>query len=159
MDLNRLRSLLAAPMASLFLMLSLCVFVVQRPGSTGTRIPMIRLHHDPLEPTDCGGRTEFVRLTKDGKTWINEAEITPDRLAATVSYLMENRAERVVYVVVDSDLTYGQFAEFLATVENATTDLRVVVVSGEILRAFKENHDLCDFVYPANEFSNAKPAL
>jgi deoxyxylulose-5-phosphate synthase len=65
---------------------------------------------------------------------------------------MENRAERIVYVVGDSDLSYGQFVEFLGKVKNATTDLHVVVVSGEILRAFEENHDLCDFVYPEKEF-------
>ena len=124
----------------------------------GFRIPMIRLHHNPNEPYDCGGRTEFVRLTKDGRTWINETEVASNRLVQTVSSLMENRAERVVYVVVDSDLSYGQFAEFLGKIEGATTDLHVIVVSGDILRAFKKSHDLCDFVYPANEFSDGQPA-
>jgi len=139
-------------MVSLFLVLSLCAFVVQRPQSVGFLIPMIRLHHNPLEPTDCGGRSEFVRLTKDGRTWINEIEVPSSSLAPAVAVLMENRAERVVYVVVDSDLTYGQFTEFVGKIEGATTDLHIVVVSGEILRAFKKSHDLCDFVYSANEF-------
>jgi biopolymer transport protein ExbD len=113
---------------------------------------VIRLHHNPNEPTDCGGRVEFVKLTKDGRTWINDTEVSSNRLAPTISALMENRAERIVYVVGDSDLSYGQFVEFLGKVKNATTDLHVVVVSGEILRAFEENHDLCDFVYPEKEF-------
>jgi biopolymer transport protein ExbD len=153
MDLNRLLAILAAPFACLFLLLALYTFAVQKPASTGFRVPMIRLHHNPQEPTDCGGRTEFVRLTRDGKTWINEDEVAPDRLARTVSRLMENRAERVVYVVVDSDLSYGQFAGFLDKVEGSTTDLHVVVISGQILRAFQMNHDVCDFVYPATEFA------
>jgi hypothetical protein len=139
-------------MTSLFLVLSLCAFVVQKPESAGFRIPMIRLHHDPHEPYDCGGRTEFVRLTKDGRTWINETEVPSNRLVQTVSSLMENRAELVVYVIVDSDLSYGQFAEFLGKVKGAKTDLHVVVVSGDILRAFEKRHDVCDFVYSRNEF-------
>jgi biopolymer transport protein ExbD len=104
MDPFRLRSLIAPAMASLFLMLSLCAFMVQRPASVGFRIPMVRLHHDPLEPYDCDGRTEFLRLTKDGKTWINETEIPADQVRQRVATLMEDRAERVVYVVVDSEL-------------------------------------------------------
>ena len=152
MDFNRLRALIAAPVASLFLILTLCTFAVQRPRSVGIRIPMIRLHRNPLESTDCGGRAEFIRLTKDGRTWINEIEVPANRIATAVSVLMENRAERVVYVVVDSDLSYGQFAEFLGKIKDATTDLHVVVISGTILRAFEESHDLCDFVYPTNEF-------
>jgi hypothetical protein len=38
MDLNRLRLLVAAPMASLFLVLSLCAFVMQQPGSVGWQV-------------------------------------------------------------------------------------------------------------------------
>lgn len=153
MDLTRLRTLLAAPFARLFLLLSLCAFVVQRPPSTGFQIPVIRIHHNPQEPTDCGGRSEFIRLTRDGRTWINEDEVAPGRLAPAVSELMENRAERVVYVVVDSDLSYGEFANFQDKVSGATTDLHVVVVSGQILRAFQKSHDLCDFDYPPNTFA------
>jgi biopolymer transport protein ExbD len=152
MDPFRFRVLIAPAMASLFLVLSLCAFVVQKPESVGIRIPMIRIHHDPHEPYDCGGRPVFVRLTRDGKSWINETEVTSNRLVPVVSALMENRAERVVYVVVDSDLSYGQFVTFLDRIKGATDDLHVVVVSGVILKAFKENHDLCDFIYPGNDF-------
>jgi biopolymer transport protein ExbD len=169
MDPFRLRLLIAPAMASLFLMLSLCAFMVQRPESVGFRIPMVRLHHDPLRPYDCDGRAEFLRLTMDGKTWINETEIPADQLRLRVATLMEDRAERVVYVVVDSELSYGQFAEFLGSIEGATTDLHVVVVSGEIRREFTKDRvlasplkayrleedpiNVCDFVYSANEFS------
>jgi len=152
MDLNRLRALVAAPIASLFLILSLCAFVIQSPHSLGFRIPMIRIHHNPNEPYDCGGRPEFVRLTKDGRTRINNIEVSSSRLAPTISGLMESRAERFVFVIVDSDLSYGQFAEFLGKVKGSTADLHVVVLSGAILKALNENHDLCDLVYPGNEF-------
>jgi biopolymer transport protein ExbD len=151
-DFNRLYAIVAAPLTCIFLIPVLLTFAVQKQASVGFRIPMIRLHHDSHEPTDCGGRSEFVRLSKDGRTWINEAEVPSGKLAPTISGLMENRAERVVYVIVDSDLSYGQFAEFLGKVKGSTSDLHVVVVSGAILREFEERHDLCDFVYPAGEF-------
>jgi biopolymer transport protein ExbD len=147
MDLNRLRTLVAAPVASLFLILLLCVLAVQRPVSAGFRVPMIRLHHDPNEPYDCGGRAEFLRMTKDGKTWINSTEIPADQVTARVAALMADRAERVVYVVVDSEVTYGQFAEFVDRISRGTADLHVVRVSGEVRKAFERDHDLCDFQY------------
>ncbi|MGA2651163.1 MAG: hypothetical protein ABSF28_11600 [Terracidiphilus sp.] len=156
MDLNRMRGLLAAPVASLFLILALCIFGVRRPAATGISIPMVRIHHNPEEPTDCGGWAEFLRLTKDGKTWINESEIPADHVAPAVATLMESRAERVVYVVVDSELPYGRFAEFLDKVAGATSDLHVVVISGEVRRTFEKSHDMCDLTYSANEFTSHK---
>ena len=89
---------------------------------------------------------------QDGRTWINETEVPSIKLAQNISSLMENRAERVVYVIVDSDMSYGQFADLLGKVKGATTDLHVVVVSGATLKAFEESHDVCDFVYHGNEF-------
>ncbi len=153
MESDRLLALLTAPFASLFLVLSLSAFVAQTPVSEGIRIPVIRLHHDAQEPTDCDGRSEFVRLTADGKTWINSGEVPENRLTVTIANLMENRAERVAYLVADSDLSYGKFAGLLDKVTGATTNLHFVVVSGEIRRALETNRELlCDFVYPAVEF-------
>jgi biopolymer transport protein ExbD len=151
MDFNRLFAIIAAPLTCLFLIPVLCTFAAQRPSSVGFRIPMIRLHHDPNQMT-CDGRPEFVRLTKDGRTRINETEVSSGRLAPTISGLMENRAERVVYVIADSDLSYGQFAELLGVVKGSTADLHVVVISGAILREFEERHNECDLVYPVGEF-------
>ena len=132
----------------------------------GFRIPMIRIHHNPQE-ISCDGRFEFLRLTKDGRTWINEAEIPVEQLRQRIATLMEDRAERVVYVIVDSDLSYGQFTAFLDRVEGATDGLHVVVFSGEIRREFErpralvnpltrhelgqEPSEVCDFIYPENE--------
>jgi len=147
MTLNQVRFLVAPAFASLFLVLALCAFAVRAPVSTGFSIPVIRLHHDPNETTDCGGRSEFLRLTKDGRTWINSEEIQAGEVRKDVANLMADRAERVVYVVVDSELTYGQFAQFVDRIAGSTDDLHIVVVSGEVRRAFERDHDLCNFHY------------
>ncbi len=122
------------PMAGLFLVLSLCTFGLQRPKSVGFSVPMLRVHRSLQHEITCDGRFEFLRLTKDGKTWINDDEIPIGHLRSLVASLMEDRAERVVYVVVDSEMSYGQFADFLGRIEGATNDLHVVVISGEIKR-------------------------
>jgi hypothetical protein len=163
MDPFRIRTLIAPAMASLFLVLSLCAFVVQRPEPVGFRIPMVRIHRTYQHEFSCDGRFEFFRLTRDGKTWINATEIPEDQVRLKVAHLMENRAERVVYVMVDSELSYGQFAAFMDSIEGATDDLHIIVVSGEIRREFMKNRVLvrplkaykmeesppsvCDFVY------------
>jgi biopolymer transport protein ExbD len=152
MNLNSLRVLLAAPFASLFLVLSLCAFVIQPPASTGFRIPMVRLHRNSQEGLVCDGRSEFVRLTKDGKIWINETELPMNQLRPTVTTLMENRAERVIYVVVDSDVSYGQFADLLDKVEGTTADLHILVISGENRRTLERGLDPCDYFYPEEGF-------
>jgi len=90
---------------------------------------------------------------------MNSEELPADQLRQTVVNVMENRAERVVYMVVDSELTYGQFAGFLDKIEGATNDLHVVVVSGEVLREFEKNHDECDFIFPESEFTSASGKL
>jgi hypothetical protein len=82
---------------------------------------------------------------------------------------MKSRAERVVYVIVDSELSYGQFAAFVDRIEGATDDLHVIVISGEIRREFTKDRipvaplnpsnfmenpiSVCDLVYPTDEFT------
>jgi len=149
MDLDRLRALVAAPLGGLFLVLVLCTFSVRRPAAVGFRIPMLRIHRTAQNEFSCDGRFEFLRLTRDGKTWINSTEISASQVRPSVAALMESRAERVVYVVVDSELSYGQFAKFLDSIEGATEDLHVVVISGEIRRQFEEKRTLVDPLNPS----------
>jgi biopolymer transport protein ExbD len=168
MDFERLRSMVAVPFASLFLILLLCTMAVRRPAAVGFRVPVVRIHHDPNQPYDCDGRPEFVRLTRDEKTWINATEIPRDRIASKIAEIMETRAERIVYVMVDSEFTYGEFAEFMGQIEGSIPDLHVVVISGEVRRRFEKSREefsktfdgrhfpsedplnVCDFVFSAN---------
>ena len=156
MDLNRLYALIAAQLASLFLVLVLCTFEVRRPVSVGFRIPMLRIHRTAQDEFSCDDRSVFLRITRDGKTWINATEIPADQVRSTVATLMENRAERVVYVVVDSELSYGEFARFLDSVEGATEDLHVVVVSGEIRRQFEEKSNIGQSIESASDGTKSR---
>jgi hypothetical protein len=148
MRFDLFRSLVAPASACLFLILVLWAFLAWQPVSKGFSFPMIRLQHDPNE-ISCDGRNEFLRLTKDGKTWINREEVPVERIRAEVAAIMENRAERVVYIEVDSELSIDQFAQFVDRVADSTSDLHLVLVSGEVRRALEQHkNDLCDFRYP-----------
>jgi biopolymer transport protein ExbD len=157
MDADRLRVLLAAPLASLFLVLSLCAFVVQRPISAGIEIPIVRIHRDPNRNYTCDGRPLFMRLTKDGKSWINETEIPPNQIGPTVSIVMENRAKRVVYVVVDSELSYGQFVSFMNRMNSATPNLHLILISGAIRREFEASRNEFSKAFAKGQFANIEP--
>jgi biopolymer transport protein ExbD len=125
MDLNRLRALVAAPMASLFLILTLCAFLLQRPGAVGMHVPLPKVRTVPYD--DCEGvdRWVVVLLHKDGSYWINETQVPADELRSKLGEIYENRKYKLIYMFSDPDVSYGEFANFYSIVESSTTELRI----------------------------------
>jgi biopolymer transport protein ExbD len=132
MDPFRFRALIAPAIASLFLVLSLCAFMVQRPSSVGIRIPLLPLHPEAHPPGYCNYMPIVFWLTQDGRMWINVYEQSPDKLSAKITEIMEYRADKRVYVVSDSGVTYGKFVDFLSRIVGASPDLHVVLLSGQL---------------------------
>jgi biopolymer transport protein ExbD len=149
MDAANLRLWLAAPFASLFLILVLCVLC--NFTSMGVKIPVVDvgpLHNDRT----CDGRFEFVRLREDGSLWINSQEIQRRQLRAQIRGTMLDRAERVVYVVPEPGISYGRFADIVTEIQNSTDELHVAVLSGSARNAFmSSNHTPCDLIWPQAE--------
>jgi biopolymer transport protein ExbD len=127
MDLDRLRLLVAAPMAGLFLILSLCAFVMQRPASVGMWVPMLRVREIP--DYDCPGvdRTIVVRLLKSGIIKINETDVLANELRARLAEIYENRQEKILPVYSDPEVSFGDFATFYANVVSSTSDLHIIL--------------------------------
>lgn len=125
MDLYRLRALVTAPMASLFLVLSLCAFVMHRPVSVGMYVPMARVRTVPFD--DCQGvdRSIVVLLHKDGSTWLNETQMRPDGLRSELAEIYDNRKYKLIYMFSDPDVSFGEFANFYNNVASSTRDLRI----------------------------------
>jgi biopolymer transport protein ExbD len=107
MDRQRLL-LLLLPFASLFLILLVPVFVIRNPPSVRGRVPVLRLHHRKDLAT-CDGRWMFVQLLDDGTTKINEKQIRLEDLASLVQNFMEDKAERLIYVVPSPGIPYSRF--------------------------------------------------
>ncbi|HEY1210099.1 MAG TPA: hypothetical protein VGE85_12065, partial [Terracidiphilus sp.] len=154
MDPFRFRALIAPAMASLFLVLSLCAFVVQRPESTGIRIPLLPLHPEANPPGYCNYREIVLWLTQDGRMWINETEISPDKLKGTIADIMENRYYKKLYIVADSGVSYGNFADFMSRIVGASPDLHVVLLSGQLRREVEQGptfENLCGLQSPESQ--------
>jgi biopolymer transport protein ExbD len=139
MDLYRLRSLLAPALASLFLVLSLCAFVVQRPVSVGIHVPVAQLHPEERPILACDALKMVIWLTLDGKMWINDREVSPDTLRAKIAEIIENRYDQKVYIVADSGVSYGMFADFMSRIVGATPNIQVVLLSGQLFREVKQS--------------------
>jgi biopolymer transport protein ExbD len=163
MGLERFRTLLALPLASLFLILLACVFALQRPVSIGVRMPLLRLRpHSP--DISCDGRWVFVELLDDGTTEVNSEPVPPQGLSAMVGKLMESHAERVVYLVPSPGISYARFVETLAALQVSAPDTHVGVLSGAVRDAYKGQSKAsilkrtylpCDIVWPSDEFRTA----
>ena len=149
MDLNRLRMMLAAPMASLFMVLILCLFAVRTPGpSVGIRIPVIRLRTAPTQFT-CDGRFVFVQLLADGSTRINTDDIAPDQLAPKIAEIMQYRAERVVYLIAAPEVPYRRFVDAIDEMSGATADLHIAVLTQQIWNTYRQQSlEPCQIVWP-----------
>jgi biopolymer transport protein ExbD len=139
MDINRLRALVAAPLASLFLILVLCTFGTNRPAPVGIHIPITRVQ--TISEDKCfDDRDVFVRILKNGSIWINETRLNPNELGPEIAEIMRNRNEqRVVYILPGPDISYGDFANVYNKVASSTKELHV----GLITRQLKSQLEKC----------------
>jgi biopolymer transport protein ExbD len=171
MDLNRLRSLLAVPLASLFLILVLCVFGVQRQPSVGTMVPLEHVRVVPHKGCDfVSDRNIVVQLRKDGSTWINETRLNGDKLRAELAQIFKYRQQKYVYITSDPDVSFEEFANLYSTVDSSTSNIHVVLLTPKMRALIQQCppggvceliwHDFGDIFCGINpDFSRSHPAL
>jgi biopolymer transport protein ExbD len=105
MNLNSLRSMAAAPLASLALLLAVCVVLLQSPHSVGIRVPLAQLHKTLPQP-QCNSLEISLWLTNDGRTWMNWYELRPEDIRSKIAEVMEYRSVKTVYVIVEPNVSY-----------------------------------------------------
>ena len=129
MNLNWLQSLLAAPIACLFMIPILCMFAVQKPVSTGIRIPMMRTRPVPLI-NNCFS-TFTVYLNADGTLSGGSREDVVSRnvLLSRIKDARDNIQDGTIFVITDPDVPYGEFAALLADIHNAAPPDHIAVVT------------------------------
>ena len=135
MDLNRLRTLLADPVASLFLVLTLCVFVARRPVSAGVHLPIAQVRVIPFGQCFSGlsGRDIVLRIKNDGSTWINETEFSPADIRESLSAIYEYRQEKIAYLMVEPEVDDAEFAHIYALAASSTPGLHLGVLTRQLL--------------------------
>jgi hypothetical protein len=156
MRLERFRAFLALPLASLFLILLVCAFAIQRPASVGVRVALLRLRQ-PDQNFTCDGRWVFVELLDDGTTEVNLKAVPPQDLSAIVGKMMETRAERAVYLVPSPGISYARFIETYLALQGSAPDTHVGVLTKTVRDAFNGTSTAspCDLVWPADEFKRS----
>jgi biopolymer transport protein ExbD len=141
MNPDRLRALLAPAVASLFLVLVLCTFAVQRPVSVGINVPITRVRQIPIENCFNGlsDRDIVIRIQNDGSTWINETTLSRGDIRNRLLKIYEYREERVAYLLVDPNVSYGEFADVYGQVASSSPDLHI----GLLTRQVRSQIDRC----------------
>src|ERR1035438_3963718 len=130
MDPFCLRALVAPALASLFLIMSLLELGVLTPASVGLYIPVTTVRTVPFSECDfVSDRSIVVQLRKDGSIWINETPESSEKLGLTLAEIYEYRAEKVIYMISDPDVPFGEFAKFYNTVNSSTSDLHIVWIT------------------------------
>jgi hypothetical protein len=84
--------------------------------------------------TDCMGRSVFLGVGLKGVTILTEpdhrfSDQQVDVISERVAQIMTSRAERVVYVLGDRAVSYGDVTMLIAGLQRSTRDLNVVLVS------------------------------
>ena len=143
-------------MASLFLVLSLCAFVVQRPEPVGMQLPLPQVRMVPHRDCDfLSDRSIVVRLHKEGNIWINETQVSHEKLGPILTEIYENSAEKFIYIISDSDISYGEFANLYSTIVSSTNDLHIVLrtrqFDKEVLQCTQGSE--CGLFWPDHGFS------
>jgi len=150
---------IAAPLASVFLILGLCSFAIRLPASVGVRIPVMRLPH--LSPGEwrefeCA-RILLVQLQGNGSLMLNQDPISFDALAPTLAEIMSNRAEPAVYLMVDPNVSYAQFSAVLDRIHGSVSGLHIAVVTRGLRRESGTTPvGVCSLEWPKEEFDLPK---
>jgi biopolymer transport protein ExbD len=137
MNPNSLRATAAAPLASLALLLAVCVVLLQSPHSVGIRVPLAQLHKTLPQP-QCNSLEVSLWLTNDGRTWINWTELRPEDIRGKIAEVMEYRSVKNVYVIVELQVSYQQFVNFMSRIVDASPNLHVVLLTSELRREIRK---------------------
>jgi len=134
MDKDRLATPLLASMVGLLLILSVCAFELERPVSTGMRVPVIRVGAVPNE--ECGAvnsRSIVISIKNDGSTLINETHIPLGELKDRLTEIYSNRSVKIAFVLPDPDVSFGHFANAYDKVASSTKDLRIGLLAPNLV--------------------------
>jgi biopolymer transport protein ExbD len=134
MDPAKLRLLLAAPVASLFLVLSVFPLLKRetRP-SVGLRIAMPQLRsHSPRYVCE-DDIPHLIRLTADGRTWFVYTDVSDRDLRDLLVTVNQGRHERMTYLVADPSVPFARVVRVLQQIQSSVPGMHVIMVTPELM--------------------------
>lgn len=110
-----------------------------KPHTIGSRVYLPHVCTKTEEENRGDGREEWIRLYPN-KAYINDDIVPRDKIVDTVGTLMESRAERVVYLLADQQLTYGEVASWVMQMQAKSPNLVVLLITHSQDEASREYH-------------------
>ncbi len=105
------------PMVDVMLVL-LIIFMVAAPLLTAG-VPVDLPDSDAKAMSDEDNKPIEVSLSKDGKMFVGETEVTDDRMITILRSMTNNDAERRIYIRADQGLDYGRVMKILGGINGA----------------------------------------
>ncbi|MGB8260856.1 MAG: hypothetical protein WCE75_10920 [Terracidiphilus sp.] len=140
---------MSAPLAAVFLLLTLVAFAGRQGQTAGFRIHIYPLHPVEHPESECNWRQILLRLDGDGAVRINETHVPIEELRARLANIFDNRAVKQVFVLADSNVSYQSFMEFFSQIDGASPGLEVVLISGDLRSAAEQELIFpCVFLVP-----------
>jgi biopolymer transport protein ExbD len=127
MDPLRLRVLLAAPLASLFLVLSLCTFVVRSPVAARIMVPLpvTRI----VDLNECPDDRDIVVVITPDQLRINETPISLEDLRPLLRQIFENRVSVAAFILVEPGVSFSRFADVYSEMQKSDERLSIGIIS------------------------------
>jgi len=110
-----------------------------KPHTIGSRVYLPHVCTKAEEDNRGDGEEEWIRLYPN-KAYINDAAVPRDQIVDAVGTLMDTRAERVVYLIADQQLTYGEVASWVMQMQAKSPNLVVLLITHSQDEASRELH-------------------
>lgn len=122
----------AAPLASIFLILSLCAFRLRQAPSTGERLILTRV------VSNCGdGREIFFRLGEDQVVDVNGVPMPTLQAISYVGEILKTRAEKAIYFSAAANTSLAEVETVMARLRTDTPDVFIFAVTSEELSSLR----------------------
>lgn len=69
----------------------------------------------------------ILTLKRDGRIFLNESEVTLDKLAAAVEEAFLDKTEKKIYIKADADLEYGRIVQAFEKVKDAGIEVMGII--------------------------------
>ena len=107
------------PMADIMLVLLIIFMVITPMLHKGVPVNMAAARNvDPMQPADRDDAI-IVAVTRDGKTYLGNNEVTSNEITDQVKDLIANRLDKTVYVRSDARAKYGDVVQAVDAVRAA----------------------------------------
>ncbi|MBI5656595.1 MAG: protein TolR [Geobacter sp.] len=115
-DRGTMSQINVTPLVDVMLVL-LVIFMVTAPMmQQGVQVNLPKAETKALKSPE---EAVVVSIEKNGRFFIDKAEISPDELKAKLSALLVNRAKKEVFLKADRDVPYGEVVKVMAEIKGA----------------------------------------